>query len=303
MYIIADLEYFNVTADGSQEPLSEFDKDSSKVYIIVDHKNRHVFLWKGLQAGVRLKFIGSRAMGDRRKEVGFHYKIDVNDQDDETRTFKALILGEDTGPGVNVYEDSGVPSYAEAAAAQGISVSDDELKAKTTSDSSVPSHIAKMGGVGSRPQKSILAETAFMEGDEPSDPVKSAEITEAIPQITTRQVAGVADHLHTSNVEEAQSLLSELGKPKGFEREMVVVGNRVYRSTGEDEVKFEELENPLDGLFMVKEYTPRLVCENGRVIAIELLKNTGEEVSEDEDEDFLSQELSDLAAMFQIEID
>lgn len=82
---------------------------------------------------------------------------------------------------------------------------------------------------------------------------------------------------------------------------MVVVNNHVYRSKGDDEVTFEELENPLDGLFMVESYTPRLVCDNGRVIAIELLKRTGEEV---DDEDMaMSQDLEDLTAMFQIEIE
>ncbi|MHA2253974.1 MAG: hypothetical protein ACXAD7_26720 [Candidatus Kariarchaeaceae archaeon] len=288
-----------VNADGSQEPIPEFDRASDKVYIIVDHQARVVFLWKGLSAGVRLKFIGSRAMGDKRKEVGFHYKIDVNDQDDESRSFKKSF-GEETGPGVNVFEDEGsVPSYAEAAAAQGISISEDELRAKTAADSSLPGHVAKMGGLTSRPQKSFLADDAFMSGEEPSaEVVKPVKVTKA----TTRQVAG---QLHASNIDEAQNLLDELGKPKGFQREMVVVGNRVYRSTGGDEggdpVKFEEMENPLDGLFMVKEYTPRLVCENGRVIAIELLKTTGEEIGEDEYS--MSQDLEDLAAMFQIEID
>lgn len=273
----------------------------------MDPSARTIFLWKGTQAPVRLKFIGSRAMGDTRKEVGFHYKIDVNDQDDETRAFKRSVFGEDTGPGINVFgaEGEGAPSYAEAAAAQGISISDDELRAKTAADANLPSHVAKMGGIGSRPQKSFLADESFFDESapdpEPEVVISQAE-TQVVPQPSARETRQqVAGQIHSANIEEAQKLLGELGTPTGFERSMVVVGNRVYRSTGEDDVLFEELDNPLDGLFFVKEYTPRLVCENGRVIAIELLKSTGEEISAEDIT--MSQDLEDLAAMFQIEID
>jgi hypothetical protein len=292
---IADLEYFTVNEDGTQTSVGSFDKDSTKVYIIVDHKGRMIYLWKGLKAGVRLKFIGSRSMGDTRKSVGFHYKIDVNDEEDETRTFRRDVLGDEAAGTGAQYEEGGVPSYAEAAAAQGIVLSDEELKAKAVADAQLPGHVAKMGGITSRPQKSFLADEGLMTGQEPS-----AETTAPKP-VSKRQTKQVEGQLHATNIDEAQNLLSELGKPKGFEREMVVVGNRVYRSTGDEDVKFEEMDNPLDGLFMVKEYTPRLVCDNGRVVAIELLKSTGEEVGEDEFS--MSQDLEDLAAMFQIEID
>jgi len=52
---------------------------------------------------------------------------------------------------------------------------------------------------------------------------------------------------------------------------------------------------------MVESYTPRLVCENGRVIAIELLKRTSEDIGEEDVA--MSQDLEDLTAMFQIELE
>ncbi|OLS21097.1 MAG: hypothetical protein HeimC2_34730 [Candidatus Heimdallarchaeota archaeon LC_2] len=288
-----DLEYFSVLEEGEMVKIDTFDKDPTKVYIIVEHKARVVFLWKGEQARIRLKFIGSRAMGEKRKEVGFHYKIDVNDQGDESRFYKK-VMGEeisDDTRGVKVgfvdEVDAGVPSYAEAAAEQGIDVSADEIR--ETSGSSGPSGIRKMGGLGVKPQKSILAAIDEDGELEPPTPVSKASR------------AQVASTIHKDNMKEAQQMLSELGKPKGFEREMVVIDNRVYRSKGEDDVVFEDLENPLDGLFMVESYTPRLVCENGRVIAIELLKRTSEEI--DETDVAMSQDLEDLTAMFQIEIE
>jgi hypothetical protein len=230
-------------------------------------------------------------MGDKRKEVGFHYKIDVNDQGDESRTY-FRSMGEEapesaSGVSVGFTEDtSAVPSYAEAAAAQGIDVSDDEIR-ETTGGGGSP--VAGMGGLGVKPQKSILA---AMDEDGGIEPPTKAEKKARVQ---------VATHIHQDSITEARNMLSELGKPKGFEREMVVVNNHVYRSKGEDTVSFEELENPLDGLFMVESYTPRLVCENGRVIAIELLKRTSEEI--DEEDLAMSQDLEDLTAMFQIEIE
>ncbi len=286
-----DLEYFNVEEEGDMTQVDAFNKEPTLVYIIVDHKARVIFLWKGEGARIRLKFIGSRAMGDKRKEVGFHYKIDVNDQGDESRSF-FKSMGEETldsASGVKVgftEETSSVPSYAEAAAAQGIDVSDDEIRETSGRGGT---GISSMGGLGVKPQKSILA---AMDDD--------GEVDETA-LVAKKTIVQVATNINKDSITEAKRLLSELGKPKGFEREMVVVNNHVYRSKGDDEVTFEELENPLDGLFMVESYTPRLVCDNGRVIAIELLKRTGEEI---DDEDMaMSQDLEDLTAMFQIEIE
>ncbi|MFV2015935.1 MAG: hypothetical protein ACC656_10925 [Candidatus Heimdallarchaeota archaeon] len=286
-----DLEYFNVEGEGHMTKVDTFARDPTLVYIIVDHVRRVVFLWKGENARIRLKFIGSRAMGDKRKEVGFHYKIDVNDQGDESRSFHQSMEEEvpETVSGIRTgftEEVSSVPSYAEAAVAQGIDVSDEEIRETRGSGEG---GVGSMGGLGVKPKKSILAAMSE-DGD-----IEVAAIEEK------KAIVQVATNIHKHSMTEAKQLLSELGKPKGFEREMVVVDNRVYRSKGDDDVTFEELENPLDGLFMVESYTPRLVCENGRVIAIELLKRTSEEI--DEEDMAMSQDLEDLTAMFQIEIE
>ncbi|MCH8908924.1 MAG: hypothetical protein IH840_17710, partial [Candidatus Heimdallarchaeota archaeon] len=238
-----DIEYFRVTAEGDQLKIDGFEAKVDEVYTIVDHVKRYVFLWKGENAPVRLKFIGSRAMGEKRKEWGFHYKIDVNDGGDESTVFKQSLEmeGGDVPSKIGFQEDvGGVPSYAEAAAAQGIDVSDAEVAAKDTRESG---GVSQMGGLGMRPQKSILA---MME---------SGEIDEAaIPNATQEKVA---IGLQATNIKEAQKMLSELGQPKGYEREMVVIGDAVYRSSGDTDVVFEDLENPLYGLCMVDSYTPR----------------------------------------------
>lgn len=245
---LEDLEYFNVEEEGNMTKVDEFNKEPNLVYIIVDHKARVIFLWKGESARIRLKFVGSRAMGDKRKEVGFHYKIDVNDQGDESKSF-FKSMGEDapesaSGVTVGFAEQTDlVPSYAEAAAAQGIDVSDEEIQRTVGSERST---IGSMGGLGVKPQKSILA---AMSGD--------GQIDDDATPVEKKTIVQVVTNIHKDSITEAIKLLSELGKPKGFEREMVVVNNHVYRSKGDESVTFEELENPLDGLFMVESYTPR----------------------------------------------
>ena len=84
---IEQFEYYEVQEDGIMTPLNSFEKKSDKVYVVVENDARMIFLWKGLSAGVRLKFIGSRAMGDKRKERGYHYKTQTMDEDDETNDF------------------------------------------------------------------------------------------------------------------------------------------------------------------------------------------------------------------------
>ena len=112
-----------------------------------------ITLWKGVKARVRLKFIGSRASGDARKRVGFHYKTEVCDEGDESRSFKERVLGisgdVDTRPAsVVAAEEPGFVSYAEAAERQGISISDAEVD--KIRGSGTPGKFSGMGGMTTR---------------------------------------------------------------------------------------------------------------------------------------------------------
>ena len=284
MKSISELEYYLVTGEGTTEKLSSFEKKSDSVYVVVDHKERVIALWKGINAPIRLKFIGSRALGDTRKDVGYHYKTDVVDEGDESRSFKERVLGvsgdTDTKP-VGVVSD-GSPeftSYAEAAEQQGVEIDDAEIDKIRTGG--VSGKFAKMGGLGSRPQQSFLASPQFFEENKESK----------------KQVRSA---LQAVDLKEVKSILNELGPAMGYSREMIVIGAKVYRIAGTDnDVEFEDLDNPLDGIIMIKDYIPRLICDGGTVQAIELLKRTSEDVIEEE----FTQDLADLTAMFQIEIE
>ncbi len=260
----------------------------------MDHKTRRITLWKGSSAGVRLKFIGSRASGDTRKRVGFHYKTEVLDEGDESKTFRERVLGMAPGEepkkvvsSVSSSEPSEHKSAAQLAAEQGITVSDEELE---RIKSGPGGKFGKMGGLGARPQKTLLA----------TDFAETAPTTPS-PTIPVKKVKEkTLQELHEEMKKEAKEILRELGTPKGYSMEMIVIGNRVYRIVGDDRnIEFEDLDNPLDGIIMIKEYTPQLICENGNIKAIELLKRTSEDVEEEE----FTQDLADLTAMFQIEIE
>ncbi|MCY3414071.1 MAG: hypothetical protein INQ03_20675 [Candidatus Heimdallarchaeota archaeon] len=243
-----------------------------------------------MNAPVRLKFIGSRASGDARKEFGYHYKTEVLDQGDEDSSFKARILGDaeastDDGVSSGVEDESDHPehvSYAEMAAKQGISVDDLELDEKKPEGK-----FGKMGGIGSRPQASFLA-SGLMDDSAPAPPTS---------KMSKKDMAQV---FQKDSKASAKKILEELGEPAGYSREMVVVGNGVYRIGGtSNNLDFKELDNPLDGIILVKEYTPRIIAEGGIIKVIELLRRTSEEETDDE---VMTQDLADLTSMFQIEI-
>lgn len=293
LFDIERYEYYKIEEDGSLVTLDGFDEKTNEVYVVVDNDERLIFLWKGLTAGVRQKFIGSRATGDKRKELGYHYRIEVMDEDDETAAFVTNIRGGEVSsdkpvPGTITSVDDApeFSSYAEAAAAQGISISDDEVKATTDMPGGAPSKISRMGGIGARPQRSFLSDPSFFE-DVKTDKETRQKVTSSLQAISK---------------DEALELINALGAPNGFDREMLIVGNSVYRVEveGENQYDLVDLDNPLDGVIMVSQYRARLLCENGKVKAVELLKQTSEDFEVDES---LTQDLEDLTAMFQIEIE
>ncbi|MHA2504500.1 MAG: hypothetical protein ACXAE3_16730 [Candidatus Kariarchaeaceae archaeon] len=297
------IEYFEVTETGElikidgKQFSGGFDGDNGKVYIVIENDARLIFLWKGVTAGVRQKFIGSRATGDTRKEYGYHYKIVVMDADDEDSKFIEYIRGgqeaEVSGSRAETFDAFGetseeqFESYAEQAEKQGILVDEKEVAAITGESVNLdaPAHIAKMGGIGVRPQRSFLSDPNFF-----SDVKDDKKTREKVSSV-----------LQDVNKKDAMEIVNALGLPKGYEREMLIVGQTVYRVDYDgDNVVLDELDNPLDGVIMVSQFVPRILAENGKIKAVELLTQTSEDVEVDES---LTQDLSDLTAMFQIEIE
>ncbi|RMG38706.1 MAG: hypothetical protein D6732_05110 [Methanobacteriota archaeon] len=293
-------EYYKVQEDGTLQPSSDFGQEPDQVYIVIDHDKRNLFLWKGSDAGVRLKFIGSRAMSEKRQDLGFHYQIHVLDQGEETELFLAVLEGKEVPSAVpkrKVYEiePEAPPNLEELAKQQGISVEEATKEFQETMGE-VGDKFGKMGGLTTRPKKTLLTELSSAKSSATAPVPQTQARSSATPPSPT--VSTTPRKSQKNLIDEATELLKELGDPKGYTREMVVVGDQVYRV--KDQYQLEELDTPLEGIFRVDEFTPRLICESGKVKVIELLKRTG--LEEDMDET-LTQNLSDLTSMFMIEIE
>ena len=94
------------------------------------------------------------------------------------------------------------------------------------------------------------------------------------------------------------SILKDLGVPKGFDRDLVIIAKKVFTETYDK--KFEELDEPPEGVFFSKNHVPRMICENGVVLAIEFLKPQ-EGAQLDEEDEVMARDIDDLIDMFEIE--
>ena len=314
------MRYLEVNEDGSLIELNELQLGPEKVLIIVDEDDKRMWLWKGSSCPIRKKFIGSRALSDiRKKEYGFAYVPQSCDQNDETAEFVTMLkkIGrEDIVPEavidraqeiidrqsrINVFEEGAeqdsIPpstpttvSSAEIESGQGLKDRPAQVPA-----SELPTHLAKMGAPGNRPMPTILSALE-------SEDIEIKTPEEALsPKDTTVSVAPVKQAVVKSDtmLEQSFKVLKDLGAPKGFYRDLIIIGNKVYTETYTG--GFEELDEPPEGIFFSSSHVPRMICENGVVRAIEFLKpEEGAELSEEDEA--IAQDIEDLLGMFEIEV-
>ncbi|MFW9852451.1 MAG: hypothetical protein ACFFDS_05890 [Candidatus Thorarchaeota archaeon] len=88
-------EIFQISADGSGElePYSSSSKHlkNDSVYVLVDKTLKKIFLWIGLSADVRSRFIASTAAQRLRERKGLTYRVITIDQGGETKEFLKAI--------------------------------------------------------------------------------------------------------------------------------------------------------------------------------------------------------------------
>ncbi|MEE9411025.1 MAG: hypothetical protein V3V41_08855 [Candidatus Heimdallarchaeota archaeon] len=302
------MRFLEVQEDGSMLESQELELGPEKVIIVVDEIDKRMWLWKGTKCPIRKKFIGSRALSDlRKKEYGFAYVPQSCDQDDETAEFVAMLgkIGKtDLIPEVVmdraseiIERQSRINVFEETADAdrttQSVSGPDEDVQLKDrpaqVSSSELPTHMAKMGAPGNRPVPTILS--AMESG---SVDIKTPDKQIGDESVVMEQVVRMDKILDKS-----LSILRDLGAPKGFYRDLIIIGNKVYTETYTGE--FEELDEPPEGIFFSRSHVPRMICENGLVRAIEFLKpEEGAELSEEDEK--IAQDIEDLLAMFEIEV-
>ncbi|MBY9000303.1 MAG: hypothetical protein KGD64_05270 [Candidatus Heimdallarchaeota archaeon] len=311
------MRYLEVQEDGSLIESQDLDLGNQKVLIIVDEDEKRMWLWKGSECPIRKKFIGSRALSDlRKKEYGFAYVPQTCDQHDETAEFVAMLKRlnkDDLVPNnvktraeeiierqkrINVFEEAQASEALKQTASIEVNEDGAQLKDRPAQVSSnqLPAHMAKMGAPGNRPTPSILSalEAESIEIKKPDELLPVSSTTTTTPTVST-PVAKVEETM----LEKSLKILKDLGAPKGFFRDLIIIGSKVYTETYTG--AFEELDEPPEGIFFSSSHVPRMICENGFVRAIEFLKpEEGAELSEEDEQ--IAQDIEDLLSMFEIEV-
>ncbi|MFX1453296.1 MAG: hypothetical protein ACFFCM_20850, partial [Promethearchaeota archaeon] len=238
-----------LTSDGSLKDILK----TNECYVIVADDVRKVFLWKGVQSSVRSKFIGAKRSQEIRGQVGMHYAVVPLDEGDETDEFIKIIGGK-----------------TEAGIAKEIK---EEKKAKAA------------GGSGSATHP--LREKPTFKAPEPADGMNIAGSKQRAAQNTGPLYTGKASmdsyvqQEKPIDFDQIMQKLEEIKIPDGYERELIIIGNHAYSVVekvttflGKKQVekKIEEVGSIPEGVFFAEGYSPRVLSENGKIVAIEFLK-------------------------------
>ncbi|MHA1409218.1 MAG: hypothetical protein ACTSQY_02655 [Candidatus Odinarchaeia archaeon] len=272
------MQLFHVLGDGelveikSKKTIREHLKSDS-VFLVIDDDKKRIWIWKGANAPVREKFISARAATQIREERGLMYKVNSEDEGDESDVFLKAI-GETPKPRPEI-----------------------KAPALKSTASSTPA-----------------ATTPTVRKEPPPAPRRAPSAAPVREQAASRPSPS-----KQPDYEAIIKKLDEIGVPHGFERELVIVGSEVFTMV-EQTTQFlgkkqmaKKLERaPMgtvpEGVFLAEDYTPRVIVDNGNVMAIEFLKQAkaidipddSEKASSLKNE--MKYHLSDLVDYFQIEI-
>ena len=310
------MRFLEVQEDGTFIETETLSLSAEKVLVIIDEDDKKMWLWKGSSCPIRKKFIGSRALSDiRKKEYGFAYVPQSCDQDEETAEFVAMLrkinktdlISEEVlnranqiiqkKSKINVFEEvpaSDLPLSGKSEASSVEEVTRLKDRPAQVSASELPPALAKMGAPGNRPMPTILSalESESIEFKKAEEVLTKKPISE---EKRLEKIVSTQD----SMLEQSFKILKDLGAPKGFYRDLIIIGNKVYTETYTG--SFEELDEPPEGIFFSSSHVPRMICEKGFVRAIEFLKpEEGAELSEEDER--IAQDIEDLLGMFEIEV-
>ncbi len=251
------LQVFLINPDGTTTELQTGGpiKDLLKTdesYVIVADDVRKVFLWKGITSSVRSKFIGAKRSQEIRGQVGMHYGVVPLDEGEETPEFLNIIGGK-----------------TEAGIAK-------EIKEEK---------VAAPAGGGGHP----LREKPIFAAPKPAEGMNIAgskpRPTQNVGPLYTGQETQYFQQDLQINFDQIMAKLEEIKIPEGYERELIIIGNHAYsvvektrKFLGEEQVEkvIEEIGTIPEGVFFARDYSPRVLSENGKILAIEFLKRIGE---------------------------
>lgn len=279
LIILPDGEVHSIQSSDSIRNLL----DPTECFIINDDQTRQIYLWKGSQSSVRLKFIGASKSQELRGQVGMHYKVVSIDEGEEAEypeLYERLDEKPSAGLAKEIREekelrwDPGVsPAPAPKATPKPIPtpISTQPKQDKT------PIGIPISGGGDAEGAAQVMSSAKALNG---SKPLWTGDKPKLYPSVDT-DTQSAEPHLDFRKIMET---LESLQIPEGYEREMIIIGNQAYSIVekhsnvfGETKVekKMEKIGSLPEGLFFAQGYAPRVLCENQKVVAIEFLKKMG----------------------------
>jgi hypothetical protein len=285
---------YEVQEDGTlnEIELTKDDLNSNLVVCVVDDETKSIYLWKGSQAGVRVKFIGARVATNLRTEYGFHFKVRPLDEGEEPPTFFSALNGTTAASRIVKPGDKAPPptppkARVETSTTEAVSTPPPRPAVETPRTDSVPK--------------------ATIDSAPPPRPQTTAPTarTPSTPPPTTRTPAV------QSEIAEMIKELEILDPPEGYHRELVIVYNDLYtvaehKTTvfGKEKVerRIEKVKDPPEGTFMAEGFIPRVIVKDGRVLGIELLKGTPDAILSPIKAE-MKERLSDLISFFKSETD
>ncbi|MFX0169715.1 MAG: hypothetical protein ACFE89_10220 [Candidatus Hodarchaeota archaeon] len=287
------LQVFDVVETGELMELTVADKlqselDSERVLIIVDDDDRKIWLWKGAEAGVRKKFIAARQGQAVRSQRGLVYKVMSIDGGDEPDDF-LVLLGQKPKP----------PAPKPEVAVQ-VDLPDKTIEISADEPLPHPKPVPKVEAPAPKPiPKSMPVATNNLgteyDGAEQQWP-KRAVATTMTPSPAHDEIVG---------------RVQNSTPPPGYSRELVVIGQEVFTSVdrtvsilGETRTNtfLERTRTLPDGPFFGGDYTPRILVEDGRVLATEFLKKI-EDASHGLRDSTADADVSELIDIFRITTD
>lgn len=234
-----------VQADGQIKDVLKDDE----CYVLISDEVRKIYLWKGLKSSVRKKFIGAKRSQDFRGQVGMHYAVIPQDQGDEEPEFIDLIGGQTTAGFAKEIDAEDLGG--------GGGGGGHPLKDKPIFEPPRPAAGMNIAGSKSRSQNT----GPFYTG------------AESMTSYTADQ--------SQVNFEQIMQKLEEIKIPQGYERELIIIGNYAYSvvekvqsflGKKQSEKAIEKVGSIPEGVFFAEDYSPRILSENGRIVAIEFLK-------------------------------
>jgi cell division protein YceG involved in septum cleavage len=245
-------QLFLINPDGttteitSEGPIKDVLK-TDECYVLVADNVRKVYLWKGVKSSVRSKFIGAKRSQEIRGQVGMHYAVVPIDEGEEEPEFIKLIGGQ---------TEAGVAKEIRAAEVSAPNVH--PLREKNIFGTPEPAE--GMNIAGSK-ERALQNTGPLYRGDS-----SMTEFVQEQSQVDFQQI---------------MQKLEEIQIPNGFERELIIIGNQAYsivekvqQFLGEKQVTKEisKVGAIPEGIFFAEDYSPRILSENGKIIAIEFLK-------------------------------